>query len=174
MLSIFADTQVVLKILGVIVLDDMGMNSHINITSISVRYEVHDMHDMLTGQPAVVGLILFWPMIQMGIALIAICLPTLRPLFQGVSPESVIQSIRSNFSLSSLRSKASFHHIKTNSPRASDDNTLRKGSGYEGHRNDNQLETYITGSRGQSHNPDQLALHEIKVQNDIIHSVERS
>lgn len=84
-------TQVVLRILGVVILDDM----------------------------AVVGLILFWPMIQMGVALVAACLPTLRPLFHGLSPESVIQSVRSNLSLSSLRSKASFHQIKSNFPQTS-------------------------------------------------------
>lgn len=165
-LSIFADGQEVLKILGVIILDDMGMNFHTHITWMSVRYK---MHVMLTTPPAVVGLMLFWPMVQMGVALVAACLPTLRHLFHGVSPESVIQSIRSNFSLSSLRSKARFYHIKSYSPRASNDDA-RGNIAFpnEGRRNDKQLEAHITGSTEPNHDLDQHALHEIKVQNDFV------
>lgn len=169
-LSIFADTQAVLNILGVVILDDMGRISHTHITFTSVSYEGHDM---LTTTPAVVGLILFWPMIQMGVALVAACLPTLRPLFHGVSPESVIQSIRSNFSLSSLRSKASFHHIKSSSPRTSKDDTLPIAFPNESYRIE-QLETHISASTGPSHGLDQHSLHEIKVQNDFSQSVECS
>lgn len=145
----------------------MGRTSHTHITSRSLDDEVHDM---LTTPPAVVGLILFWPMVQMGVALVAACLPTLRPLFHGVSPESVIQSIRSNLSLSSLRSKASFHYIKSNSSRTSN-GPVGKAFPNEVSK---QLETHITGSKGLSHDLDQHALHEIKVQNDFTQSVERS
>ena len=38
------------------------------------------------------------------LGVIGACLPTLGPLFQGISPESVIRSIRSQISLHSLRS----------------------------------------------------------------------
>ena len=139
-LSIFADAEKVLRILGVIILDDMGRTSHTYVISRSFDGEVHDM---LTTPPAVVGLMLFWPMVQMGVALIAACLPTLRPLFDGVSPESVIQSIRSNLSLSSLRSKASFHYIKSNSSRMSN------GPGGKPFPNEvgKQVETHIAGVR---------------------------
>lgn len=167
-LSTFKDTQVVLKILGVVILDDMGMISFAHLTSAPVRY---DVDEMLTTSPAVVGLILFWPMIQMGVALVAACLPTLRPLFHGLSPESVIQSVRSNLSLSSLRSKASFHQIKSNFPRTSKEATQKTAFRNEGPRNTFDFETQITGSNGPSH--DQHALHEIKVQNDFTQSVER-
>ncbi|KAL8760592.1 MAG: hypothetical protein Q9184_003224 [Pyrenodesmia sp. 2 TL-2023] len=67
-------TQVVLVILGVTILDNM----------------------------TVVSLILFWPMVQMGIALITACLPTFRPLFHGASTESIVRSVRSKLSLQSL------------------------------------------------------------------------
>lgn len=40
----------------------------------------------------------------MGVGLLAACLPTIRFLFKGLSPESVINSIRSALSLHSLRS----------------------------------------------------------------------
>lgn len=43
-------------------------------------------------------------MIELGVGMIAICLPTLRPLFRGWSPESIIRSIRSALSLRSFHS----------------------------------------------------------------------
>ena len=46
-------------------------------------------------------------MLEAGLALIACCLPTLRFLFKGLSPESVIRSVRSIISLHSLGSQKS-------------------------------------------------------------------
>ena len=46
-------------------------------------------------------------MVELGVGMIAICLPTLRPLFHGWSPESIISSIRSALSLRSLHSGGS-------------------------------------------------------------------
>ena len=43
-------------------------------------------------------------MVELGVGMIAICLPTLRPLFRGWSPESIIRSIRSALSLRSVHS----------------------------------------------------------------------
>ncbi|PQE20897.1 MFS transporter FHS family L-fucose permease protein [Rutstroemia sp. NJR-2017a BBW] len=43
-----------------------------------------------------------WSKVEVCIAVIAACLPTLRPLFAGGSPESVIGSRRSVLSLNSL------------------------------------------------------------------------
>ncbi len=54
----------------------------------------------------VVSVILFWAMMQMGIAVTVACLPTLRPLFHGFSPESIIHSIRSRISLRLYVAKA--------------------------------------------------------------------
>lgn len=149
------------------VLDDMGRTSHSHIIS---RLFDGVVYDTLTTSPAVVGLMLFWPMVQMGVALVAACLPTLRPLFDGFSPESVIHSIRSNLSLSSLRSKASFHYIKSNSSQTSNGPVGKTFPNEVG----KQVETHIAGSKGPSHDLDQHELHEIKVQNDFTQSVERS
>ena len=124
---------------------------------------------MLTTPPAVVSLALFWAMIQMGVALVTACLPTLRPLFDGVSPESIIQSIRSNLSLSSLRSKASFYYIKPNSSRTLNCPVGKTSPDEVG----KQVETHIAGSKGLRHDLDQHELHEIKVQNGFTQSVER-
>ena len=47
---------------------------------------------------------MFWGMLEIGIAMVAACLPVLRPLFQGWSPESIIRSFRSHISLRSIGS----------------------------------------------------------------------
>lgn len=62
---------------------------------------------LATDDIGVVSLLLFWGMIELGVGMIAICLPTLRPLFRGWSPESIIRSIRSALSLRSLHSGGS-------------------------------------------------------------------
>ncbi|KAG8527122.1 uncharacterized protein KY384_008551 [Bacidia gigantensis] len=86
-------TQVVLRILGVTTLDDM----------------------------AVVSLILFWPMLEMGVAIVAICLPTLRPLLHSVSLESMVRSVRSKLSIDSLRNHSRPSSTKGDAPKASQD-----------------------------------------------------
>jgi len=60
----------------------------------------HSSADTITGT-------LYWSMVEVGVGLLAVCLPTIRFLFRGLSPESVINSIRSAFSLHSLRSQHS-------------------------------------------------------------------
>lgn len=52
----------------------------------------------------VVSILLFWAMMEMGVAMIAVCLPTLRPLFRNWSLESIIRSVRSAVSLRSMGS----------------------------------------------------------------------
>lgn len=49
----------------------------------------------------IVSILMFWGMLEIGIAMVAACLPVLRPLFQGWSPESIIRSFRSQLSLRS-------------------------------------------------------------------------
>ena len=43
-----------------------------------------------------------WSQVEAGVAVIAACLPTLRPLFRGKSLETLINSFRSMLSLASL------------------------------------------------------------------------
>ncbi len=52
----------------------------------------------------IVSILMFWGMLEIGIAMVAACLPVLRPLFQGWSPESIIRSFRSQISLRSIGS----------------------------------------------------------------------
>jgi len=64
---------------------------------------------------AVDTLTVTWGQIEVGVAIIAACLPTLRPLFNHHSPESLIGSIRSKLSLNSLRSSKSSKQSKSES-----------------------------------------------------------
>ena len=49
----------------------------------------------------------YWVVIEASLAITSACLPTLRPLFHGMSPESIIRSVRSVLSLHSLRMDSS-------------------------------------------------------------------
>ncbi|PSN75085.1 hypothetical protein BS50DRAFT_671333 [Corynespora cassiicola Philippines] len=55
---------------------------------------------------------MYWTIPETCIAVVGACLPTLRPIFHGWSPESVIGSVRSALSLGSLSS----NHRKDGSP----------------------------------------------------------
>ncbi len=44
----------------------------------------------------------YWTLIEASLAIVSACLPTLRPLFHGFSPESVVRSFRSAMSLGSV------------------------------------------------------------------------
>jgi len=76
----------------------------------------------------VVSLLMFWSMLELGIAMIASCLPILRPLFNNFSPESVINSVRSALSLHSLGSRnKSFPGTKGGSYQRSESETAIAG-----------------------------------------------
>lgn len=75
-----------------------------------------------TDQLGLASLGIFWSLIETGVAVPVACLPTLRPLFHGLSPESVMNSIRSVISLSSL------HSSQKNKPPGSYDLKSRTGS----------------------------------------------
>lgn len=48
--------------------------------------------------------IVVWSLVEVGVAIIAASLPTIRPLFVGKSPDSIFRSFRSLFSLQSHNS----------------------------------------------------------------------
>lgn len=57
--------------------------------------------------PVVITGMMGWLMLEAYLGIVAACLPSIRFLFKGFSPESVINSIRSALSLHSLRSNHS-------------------------------------------------------------------
>jgi hypothetical protein len=57
--------------------------------------------------PDLSSLLVMWSVVEVNAALIACCLPVLRPLFSHRGLESVVNSIRSALSLHSLQSRHS-------------------------------------------------------------------
>lgn len=60
-----------------------------------------------TSSAVTITTILYWSMIEAGLAIIASCLPTLQALFVKGSLQSMVASIRSMISLQSIRSHSS-------------------------------------------------------------------
>lgn len=130
-----------------------------------------------------VSLILFWAMIQMGMAVTVACLPTLGPLFRGVSLEGIIRSIRSTISLHSLRSRGSNGSYKgnNNGPKTSSSESVAAIAGaaiYMGQSNgqraaDPDVQTIIMGDLGNNRNDSEAPSTGILVNNKINHSVEQ-
>jgi len=126
----------------------------------------------------VVSVILFWAMMQMGIAVTVACLPTLRPLFHGFSPESIIHSIRSRVSLQSLRGKGSDHPYNKNSnnkpgtSRSDSFTALAYDAIYAGGEAD--IRTFIMGEVDKRKEEESLPQRGIKVETKISRSFEQS
>ena len=72
--------------------------------AVRVAFLILEEYETRPGFRDVIGvgtLTLGWGQVEAGVGIVAACLPTLRPLFLGKAPESLINSIRSAFSLSS-------------------------------------------------------------------------
>lgn len=67
-----------------------------------------------------------WSQVEAGVAVVAACLPTLRPLLFGKSIDSLIGSIRSMLSLNSIPRSPNIER------RGSDSETLTDGNGLPG------------------------------------------
>ncbi len=78
---------------------------------------------------------MFWSMIEMGIAVVAGCLPTIWPLISNISLDDMMRTVRSVLSLDSLRSAASGSQSRSKS-------TGRSGSKSDRPSTDADLELY--------------------------------
>lgn len=87
----------------------------ISTTDTTGRIVVNFIH-MRTRLPVigVISILMFWGMLEMGVAMVTVCLPTLRALFQGWSPESIIRTIRSALSLGSFTLKGRSYRSSSN------------------------------------------------------------
>ncbi|KAF4624982.1 hypothetical protein G7Y89_g13188 [Cudoniella acicularis] len=83
--------------------------------------------------------LLYWLLVEVCLGLLAACLPTIRFLFKGLSPDSVINSIRSAFSLHSFRSNRSRLYDDTTNPQT-------------GENASNASNTHIVGSKETTEN----------------------
>ena len=105
----------------------------------------------------VVSMLLFWPMMEMGVALFVCCLPTMRPLFLYASIESMINSIRLARRKLSLRIRPTddLSHEVLRLPRNSESNKVSWRTGVEQEVNDafdtyHNVETQSCGIRPSS------------------------
>jgi hypothetical protein len=66
-----------------------------------------------TDAVGVVSLLEFWGVVEIGVGMVACCLPTLRLLFKGFSTESVLLNIRNVLSLGSDTSRGNSKEYRT-------------------------------------------------------------
>lgn len=117
-------------------------------------------------------------MVEMGVALVVACLPTLRPLFHGFSAESVVRSVRSKLSLQSLRSKPSSTDAKGDNTRTSyDSHAAFKAKNDVIHgvpESDEYLATYIMADLETNASHNQLTADRINIRNELTQSARRA
>ena len=91
---------------------------------------------------------MFWGMLEMGVAMVAVCLPTLRPLVHTWSLESIIHSVLSVLSLNS-RNK-SYHSFPENDQRerGESETSLAKAKYFVDGAHVNQHQAYAMGPVG--------------------------
>jgi len=104
------------------------------------------------------GPLFYWTVPECCLSVVCACLPTLRPIFHGWSPESLMGSVRSALSLSSLHSAR--------------DSTRRYATGWENHTNTYQssvgLRKASTEPRSSDWTPTELELADIEQGNQTV------
>ena len=116
-------------------------------------------------------------MVEMGIALVAACLLTLRQFFHDVSLENVLRSIRSKLSLNLLRNRSSSALTKIDTARKSNDST-RAFASKDAATNvppedDEYSEAHVMANLGTKRSENQCNAHQINIRNDLTRAVER-
>lgn len=79
----------------------------------------------LTFSPDHDYLVFVWTSVEPCMGIIGACLPSIRPIFRGFSPESLVGSIRSAFSLHSIGSR---NNMRRDGVKLDDSHPLRKTS----------------------------------------------
>ena len=102
---------------------------------------------------------MLWTSIEPTLGVIGACLPTLRPFFSGISPESVIRSIRSQISLHSLRSPKG-------SPKGSRNTTSHTGNSSES----NERFVHVEGVEGSGTVDNRITTIELEDRNRMCNS----
>ncbi|TGO33320.1 hypothetical protein BHYA_0252g00010 [Botrytis hyacinthi] len=110
--------------------------------------------------------LLFWTMIECGLGVIVVCLPTLRSLYGKVSPGSILSGIKSALAMRSLESHAiSEPGIQRLDSLDQSGKSSSSRSNLRG-KNEGTLETYIVAA----HDLEQqgtLSRHEIRVRDEV-------
>ena len=95
---------------------------------------------------------IYWSLVEASMAIVSATLPTLRPLFRGFSPESILGSIRSRISLQSMGRGGSG---------GSNDSKGSKGS-KAGKTNKSTRSTYVKHTKDTDGEESQIELHGIE------------
>ena len=74
--------------------------------------------------------LIIWTSLEPTLGVVGACLPTIRPLFQGFSPESIINSIRSVISLHSRRGSRSNINSATGTHKAANSDGSESSKGF--------------------------------------------
>ena len=118
---------------------------------------------------------MFWGMLEMGVGIVAICLPTLRPLFMGWSPETLMRSVRSVLSLrsmgSSKRSRYSENESKKFRERGESQTSLAGDAlpTYAGQLGDHQV--YALGPMAPLEEPENVQRGAVMVNKELTQTV---
>ncbi|TEY52003.1 hypothetical protein BOTCAL_0261g00030 [Botryotinia calthae] len=110
--------------------------------------------------------LLFWTMIECGLGVIVVCLPTLRSLYGKVSPGSILSGIKSALAIRSLESHGSLEpgiqrlDSLDQSGKASSSRSNLRG------RNEGTLETYIVATQDLEQQGT-VSKHEIRVRDEV-------
>lgn len=115
---------------------------------------------MLLTSLGVASILLFWGMMEMGVGMIAVCLPTLRPFFRNWSLESIVRSFRS-ISLRSIESSRKSCADANENVVRSDSETAIIGPQQEGleykDRGNMDVEAYPMGRIGRDNAAKEMA-----------------
>ena len=106
---------------------------------------------------------IWWSMLEMGISVVAACLPTIRPLFGELDPERIIHSIRSMFSLTSLSLTSSARRQGVRSTEV-----LNEDSAIYKQLSEEQGSIYHSRQKGsgESSVPNSIRLRDLEAQNN--------
>jgi len=106
-------------------------------------------------------------MIECGLGVIVVCLPTLRPLYGKISPESIFSGIKSVFSLRSLSIRSDTE------PNLQDINSLNMSAASSLSRwdfrgqGDGTMETSVVGAHDLE-SQDNLTVNGIEVKHEVL------
>ena len=127
----------------------------------------------------VVTILMFWGMVEVGVALIAACLPTFRPFLRFISIQSIISSVRSALSLRRLNSGSKSGYVSSQDfPRTGSDSSdtgIIHHSSFSAQKSSREqpAEMYTMKSiYGTREPPVNVNLGEIRIRNDIVQSVQ--
>lgn len=84
-------------------------------------------------------------MLEVGVGMVACCLPTLRLLFQGLSTESVLLNVRKALSLGSDTSRGSSKEYRTAESETSVTASYGQAPVYSGQHHHGHMESHAVG-----------------------------